>query len=140
MEKQIIEILSLSKTIAVVGASANIKKSSYIVMDYLQSSGYKIIPVNPFHVGTKILGEHVVSKLSDIETKIDIVDIFRPSKDAPEIAKQSVNIGTNTFWLQLGISNLEAKKIAISANIKFVQNKCIKLEHERLFKKNIKNN
>tara|TARA_B100000427_G_C15256971_1_gene484805 strand:+ start:276 stop:695 length:420 start_codon:yes stop_codon:yes gene_type:complete len=138
LEKQIIEILSLSKTIALVGASANIKKSSYIVMNYLQSCGYKVIPVNPFHVGIKILGEHVVSKLSDIETKIDIVDVFRPSKDTPEITKQSVNICTNALWLQLGISNLQAKKMAISANIKFVQNKCIKLEHERLFKKNIK--
>ncbi len=135
MEKQIIKILSISKTIALVGASANEKKPSFVVMSYLQSYGYKVLPINPFHSGKKILGEYVLSKLNDIEEKIDLVDVFRPSEEAPDIAKQSVDIGANALWLQLGISNQKARNIAKSADINFIQNKCIKIEHQRLFNK-----
>ena len=135
MEKQIIKILSISKTIALVGASANEKKPSFVVMSYLQSYGYKVLPINPFHSGKKILGEYVLSKLNDIEEKIDLVDVFRQSEEAPDIAKQSVDIGANALWLQLGISNQKARNIAKSADINFIQNKCIKIEHQRLFNK-----
>tara|TARA_B100001123_G_C15342064_1_gene1035427 strand:- start:6278 stop:6691 length:414 start_codon:yes stop_codon:yes gene_type:complete len=135
LEKQIIKILSISKTIALVGASANEKKPSFVVMSYLQSYGYKVLPINPFHSGKKILGEYVLSKLNDIEEKIDLVDVFRPSEEAPDIAKQSVDIGANALWLQLGISNQKARNIAKSADINFIQNKCIKIEHQRLFNK-----
>ncbi len=135
MEKQIIKILSISKTIALVGASANEKKPSFVVMSYLQSYGYKVLPINPFYSGKKILGEYVLSKLNDIEEKIDLVDVFRPSEEAPDIAKQSVDIGANALWLQLGISNQKARNLAKSADINFIQNKCIKIEHQRLFNK-----
>ena len=128
-------MLSISKTIALVGASANEKKPSFVVMSYLQSYGYKVLPINPFHSGKKILGEYVLSKLNDIEEKIDLVDVFRPSEEAPDIAKQSVDIGANALWLQLGISNQKARNIAKSADINFIQNKCIKIEHQRLFNK-----
>ena len=79
-------------------------------MKYLQEFGYKVIPVNPFSVGKKIYGETVVSKLDDITTPIDIVDVFRPSKETPMIAKEAVKIGAKVFWLQYGIQNHEAKK------------------------------
>ena len=135
--------LSTSKTIAMVGVSSikkeistNIKRRpSTIVMKYMQEFGYKVIPVNPFSTGEKIYGETVVAKLSDIKVPIDIVDVFRPSKEAPLIAKEAVEIGAKVFWLQYGIQNDEAKKIVEAKNIFYVANKCIKQEYQKLFLK-----
>ena len=132
-----------AKTIAMVGVSSikkeissNIKRRpSIIVMKYLQEFGYRVIPVNPFSVGKKIYGETVVSKLGDITIPIDIVDVFRPSKETPMIAKEAVKIGAKVFWLQYGIQNQEAKKIVEAANIIYISNKCIKQEYQRLFLK-----
>ena len=132
-----------AKTIAMVGVSSikkeissNIKRRpSIIVMKYLQEFGYRVIPVNPFSVGKKIYGETVVSKLDDIAIPIDIVDVFRPSKETPMIAKEAVKIGAKVFWLQYGIQNQEAKKIVEEANIIYISNKCIKQEYQRLFLK-----
>ena len=135
--------LTLSKTIAMVGVSSIkkeessniIRRPSIIVMNYLQEFGYRVIPVNPFSVGKKINGEVVVEKLEDITNPIDIVNVFRPSSEAPGIAKQAVEIGTKVLWLQYGIQNQEAQKIAESANIICISNKCIKQEYQRLFLK-----
>ena len=135
--------LENSKTIAMVGVSSikkevstNIRRRpSTIVMKYMQEFGYKVIPVNPFSAGEKIHGETIVSKLSDIKIPIDIVDVFRPSKEAPEIAKEVIRIGAKVFWLQYGIENDEAKKIVESKKITYFSNKCIKQEYQRLFLK-----
>ena len=132
-----------SKTIAMVGVSSvkkevstNIKRRpSIIVMKYMQEFGYKVIPVNPFSVGEKVNGEIIVEKLSDIKIPIDIVDVFRPSKDAPKIAEESVKIDAKVFWLQYGIQSDEAKKIVESKKIFYISNKCIKQEYQRLFLK-----
>ena len=104
-------------------------------MKYMQGFGYKVIPVNPFAVGEKINGEVVVESLEKISEKIDIVDIFRPSKETPGFAEEAVKIGAKTFWLQYGIQNEEAKKITEDANIKYIENKCIKQEYQKLFQK-----
>ena len=135
--------LEESKTIAMVGVSSvkkeistNIKRRpSTIVMQYMQEFGYKVIPVNPFSAGEKIHGETVVAKLNDIKVPIDIIDVFRPSKEAPMIAEEAAKIGTKVFWLQYGIQNDEAKRIVESKNIFYVSNKCIKQEYQRLFLK-----
>ena len=135
--------LEESKTIAMVGVSSikkevstNIRRRpSTIVMKYMQEFGYKVIPVNPFSAGEKIHGETIVSKLSDIKIPIDIVDVFRPSKEATMIAEDVIKIGAKVFWLQYGIQNDEAKKIVESKNIYYVANKCIKQEYQRLFLK-----
>ena len=135
--------LEESKTIAMVGVSSikkevstNIRRRpSTIVMKYMQEFGYKVIPVNPFSAGEKIHGETIVSKLSDIKIPIDIVDVFRPSKEATMIAEDVIKIGAKAFWLQYGIQNDEAKKIVESKNIYYVANKCIKQEYQRLFLK-----
>ena len=135
--------LEASKTIAMVGVSSvkkevstNIRRRpSTIVMKYMQEFGYKVIPVNPFSVGEKIHGETIVSKLSDIKIPIDIVDVFRPSKEATTIAEEAAKIGAKIFWLQYGIQNDEAKKIVESKNISYISNKCIKQEYQRLFLK-----
>ena len=137
------KILERSQTIAMVGVSShkkevssNIKRRpSTIVMKYMQEFGYRIIPVNPFAVGEKIYGETVVARLEDISIPIDIVDVFRPSKETPEIAREAVKIGAKAFWLQYGIQNEEAKKIINEKNIIYVANKCIKQEYQRLFLK-----
>ena len=135
--------LMSAKTIAMIGVSS-IKKEistavrrrpSIIVMKYLQEFGYRVIPVNPFSIGEKIHGEIVVGKLEDISIPIDVINVFRPSKETPSIAKQAVKIEAKVLWLQYGIENLEAKDIVESANIIYVANKCIKQEYQRLFLK-----
>ena len=134
--------LDSAKTIAMVGASTVKEgevvsktrlKPSIIVMKYLLEFGYKVIPVNPFSKGKKIHGETIIAKLEDISTPIDIVNVFRPSKEAPEIAKQTVKIGAKALWLQFGIQNSEAEKISNSAGLTCIMNKCIKQEYQRLF-------
>ena len=135
--------LEASKTIAMVGVSSikkeistNIRRRpSTIVMKYMQEFGYKVIPVNPFSAGEKLYGETVVAKLNDIKIPIDIVDVFRPAKETPKIAEETVGIGAKVFWLQYGIQNDEAKQIVESKNIIYFSNKCIKQEYQRLFLK-----
>ncbi len=135
--------LESAKTIAMVGVSSikkevstNIRRRpSTIVMKYMQEFGYKVIPVNPFSVGEKIHGETIVGKLSDIKIPVDIVDVFRPSIEAPELAKQTAIIKAKVLWLQYGIKNDEAEKISKLENIVYISNKCIKQEYQRLFLK-----
>ena len=143
-DEQIKNILNNSKTIAMIGISSekkgedpkNLKrKPANVVMKYMQDFGYKVIPVNPFAIGEIIHGEAVVANLKEISVPIDIVDVFRPSKEAPGIAEQAVNIETKVLWLQYGIQNEEAEKIANTANIHYVANKCIKQEYQKLFQK-----
>ena len=143
-EQLIKQILTSAKTIAMVGVSSikreepsnNIRRRpSIIVMKYLKEFGYKVIPVNPSSVGKKIHEETVVAKLEDITIPIDIVNVFRPSIEAPMFAKQAVKIRSKVLWLQYGIRNQEAQKIANSANITYIANKCIKQEYQRLFLK-----
>ena len=143
-DDQIKDILKNSKTIAMVGVSSekkgedpkNLKrKPANVVMKYMQDFGYKVIPVNPFAEGEVINGEKVVGSLEKISEPIDIVDIFRPSKETPGIANEAVKIGSKVLWLQYGIENEESKKIAESAKIQYVSNKCIKQEYQRLFQK-----
>ena len=142
-DKLIQKTLETSKTIAMVGVSSikkevstNIRRRpSTIVMKYMQEFGYKVIPINPFSVGEKINGESILASLNDIKVPIDIVDVFRPSKEAPEIAKQTIKINAKVFWLQYGIENKEAEEIVRSKNITYISNKCIKQEYQRLFLK-----
>ena len=143
-EQLIKQILTSAKTIAMVGVSSIQKKEpsnnirrrpSIIVMKYLQEFGYRVIPVNPSSAGKKIYGETVVAKLENVTIPIDIVNVFRPSKEATMIAKQTVEIGAKVLWLQYGIQNQEAQKIAQSANITYIANRCIKQEYQRLLLK-----
>ena len=129
------EILSKNKTIAMIGVSKDPTKPSTIVMKYMQKYGYKVIPVNPGAKGEKILGEEVFGKLNEIKTPIDIVDVFRPSIEAIEIAKETVKINAKVLWLQLGITSDEAKKIVEANNIEYVENKCTKMEYQKIFLK-----
>ena len=128
------DILAKYKNIALVGASKDLKKTSSIVMKYLQNNGYKVYPVNPTIRGEKILGEKVYAKVSEIDEQVDIIDVFRPSNEAVEIANEAVKIKAKVLWLQLDIKSPEARKIAEANNIIYVENKCTKVEFEEYLK------
>ena len=137
------QTLSSAKTIAMIGVSSPkkedknnlIRRPSTIVMSYLQEFGYKVIPVNPFSTGKKINGETFVEKLEDIKESIDIINVFRPSNESLQIAKEAIKTKAKVFWLQYGIENNDSKKIVESKKIFYVSNKCIKQEYQRLFLK-----
>ena len=128
-------ILSKYKSIAMIGVSNDPTKASTIVMKYMQKYGFKVFPVNPKAKGQKILGEEVFEKITDIKDSVDIVDVFRPSKEALDIAKDTVSIKAKVLWLQLGIRNEEAKKIVEENKIEYVEDKCTKLEYQKHFLK-----
>ena len=129
------EILSKYKSIAMIGVSNDPTKASTIVMKYMQKYGFKVYPVNPKVVGQEILGEEVFAKITDIKDKVDIVDVFRPSKEALDIAKDTVIIKAKVLWLQLGIKSEEAKKIVEENKIEYVEDKCTKMEYQKHFLK-----
>ena len=129
------EILSKYKKIAMIGVSNDPKKASTIVMRYMQKYGFKVYPVNPKAKGQKILGEEVFEKITDIKDQVDIVDVFRPSKEVPAIAEDTLKIGAKVLWLQLGIRSEEAKKLMNFNNIDYIENKCTKMEYQTHFLK-----
>ena len=135
MNDKIKDILSRYKTIAMVGVSKDDTKPSTIVMKYMQKYGFKVIPVNPSTKGQKILGEEVYEKLEDIQTHVDIVNVFRPSAEALKFAEDSVKITAKVFWLQLGIRSVEAKELVESNNIEYIENRCTKMEYQKIFLK-----
>ena len=131
-DEEIKETLSGSKTVAVVGISAKDDRPSYVVARYLQSRGYRIIPIRPD--GDVILGEKVYHSLMDIprEIAIDIVDIFRKSEDVPPVVDEAIDREAKVVWMQEGVSNEDARAKAEKAGLKVVMNRCIKKEYYRL--------
>ena len=128
---QLRRILKENHTIAIVGLSADWYRPSYFAAKYMQEHGFRIIPVNPKY--TEILGEKCYPDLKSIPEKVDMVDVFRKSADCAPIAKEAVSIGAKVVWLQIGVENDEAKAIAESGGVEFVQNRCVKIEYARLF-------
>tara|TARA_B100000401_G_scaffold134762_1_gene89283 strand:- start:158 stop:559 length:402 start_codon:yes stop_codon:yes gene_type:complete len=127
------EILEKYKKIALVGASKDLTKTSSVVMKYLQEYGFKVYPVNPSMKGEKILGEKVFGSITEIDSPVEIIDVFRPSDEVIEIAKEAVKINAKVLWLQLNIKNEQAKKIVEENNILYIENKCTKIEFEKYF-------
>lgn len=123
-------IYAETRTIAVVGASSDPAKASQRIPAYLQAQGYRILPVNPH--GGELFGEHVFRSLAEITEPIDVVDAFRPPKEAPEIARQAVAIGARVLWLQLGIESEAAREIAEAAGLTVVMNRCMGATHRWL--------
>jgi len=121
-------ILEKTRTIAVVGASANKERDSYKVMSNLIKNGYKVFPVNPNETGNLILGQECYSDIEDIKRHIDLIDIFREKKAVMGIAKQAIKIGAKFLWMQEGIIHDEAASLVESAGIKVIMNRCIKKE------------
>ena len=140
MEKQIDvkrlkEIFTDSKVIALVGASAKKDKTSHIVMKYLIEFGFEVIPVNPGAAGQEILGQMTYRSIKEIDKKIDIVDIFRPSAEAEKIVEEAKDLNPKTIWLQLGIKSEKAEENAKSINANYIENSCIKTEYQRIMQK-----
>ena len=127
------DVLKKYKKIALVGASKDLTKTSSVVMKYLQDYGFKVYPVNPSMKGENILGEKVFGNIKEIDGPVEIVDIFRPSNEIAEIAKDAVKVNAKVLWLQLDIRNEEAKKIVETNDIIYIENKCTKIEYERYF-------
>ena len=132
---EIKNILSKYKSIAMVGVSKDPKKTSTIVMKYMQDYGFKVYPVNPTAKGEKILGEEVYAKVTDINKNVEIVDVFRPSNEAYGIAEDAVKIGAKVLWLQLGIRDQKARKLVEENKMEYVENKCTKMEYQKYFLK-----
>ena len=128
-ESAIAELLASSKTIAVVGLSSKPFRPSFGVSQYLQSAGYRIIPVNPNE--SSVLGEKCYARLEDIPEKIDIVDIFRRSALVPEVVEAAIQIGARAIWMQEGVAHLEAAERARRAGLFVITNTCIFKEHVR---------
>ena len=129
------KILNKYRSIAMIGVSNDPTKASTIVMKYMQKYGFKVYPVNPSAKGQKILGEEVFAKITEIKQPVDIVDVFRPSSEALNIARDTVSIGAKVLWLQLGIKSEDAKKIVEKDNIKYVEDRCTKMEYQKHFLK-----
>src|SRR4051812_47271961 len=126
------KILRETKTIAMVGASANWNRPSYFAMKYLLDRGYKVIPVNLAAAGQEILGQKVYGSLAELPQKVDMVDIFRNSEAAGPITDAAIEHGAKVVWMQLGVVNVTAAKRAEDAGLKVVMNRCPKIEHSRL--------
>jgi hypothetical protein len=126
------DLLKNSRTIAVVGLSNRRHRPSYGVAEYLQSAGYRIIPVNPAE--TEVLGEKCYARLEDIPDHVDIVDVFRRSEFVPEIVESAIRIGASGVWMQEGVIHAEAAERARRAGLSVVMNACILKEHIRRFR------
>ena len=126
----LLRIYAQTRTIAVVGASADAAKAAHQIPCYLQRQGYRSVPVNPR--GGQILGERVFGSLAEIDVPLDVVNVFRPAAEAPKIAWQVVAMGAKVLWLQLGIVSEEARQIAESAGSTVVMNRCMGATHALL--------
>jgi len=126
-------ILRDCRTIAVVGLSADWNRPSNFAAKYLQQRGYRIVPVNPRYAGGEVLGEPCVASLKEIDGAVDMVDVFRRSEDVLPIARDAITIGAKCLWQQIGVMNREADELARAAGLQAVMNRCVKIEHARLF-------
>ena len=124
-------ILKSNRVIAVVGLSANWWRPSYFVAKYLQDHGYRVIPVNPAY--QKVLGEKCYASLKDVPEKIDMVDCFRKAEEIPALAEDAIAIGAKCLWMQLGVVNEAAAARAREAGMDVIMDRCVKIEHGRLF-------
>jgi predicted CoA-binding protein len=130
LREQVLRIYAETKTIAVVGASADPSKPAHQIPRYLQRQGYRILPVNPR--GGELLGEAVARSLAEVDSPVDVVDVFRPAEEAPQIAREAIAIGAKVLWLQLGIESEEAKRLAEAAGLTVVMNRCMGETHGEL--------
>jgi uncharacterized protein len=135
-ETSIVEkCLRESQSVALVGASPKPELASNEIMNYLMKNNYKVYPINPKYKGQLILGQLVYPDIISIPESIDMVDVFRPSPEAVEITKQAIEKKVTYIWLQLGIENEEAKKIAETNGITMIMNRCTLIEHKKLLTK-----
>ena len=126
-------ILQSCRSVAIVGLSAEWHRPSYFVAKYLQQHGFRILPVNPRYAGSQILGMACVARLEDITEPVAMVDVFRKTEDVAPIADSAIAIGARCLWQQIGVINLQADARARAAGLHSVMDRCVKIEHARLF-------
>ena len=130
LRERLVGIFAETKTIAVVGASADPSKPAHTIPRYLQRQGYRIVPVNPR--GGELLGEPVARSLAEVDGPVDVVEVFRPAEEAPRIAREAVEVGAKVLWLQLGIVSQEARQVAEAAGLTVVMDRCMGETHAEL--------
>jgi uncharacterized protein len=130
LRELLLRIYAETKTIAVVGASGDPAKPAHEIPRYLQQQGYRILPVNPR--GGELLGEPVARSLAEVEGPVDVVEVFRPAAEAPQVAREAVKVGAKVLWLQLGIESEEARQIAEAAGLTVVMDRCMGETHGAL--------
>lgn len=126
-------ILHAHRRIAVVGLSAEWHRPSYFAAKYMQQHGYEIFPVNPRYAGGEVLGRPCVASLADLAGPVDMVDVFRRTEEVLPIAQQAIAIGAKCLWQQIGVVNIEADALVRAAGLDSVMDRCVKIEHARLF-------
>ena len=129
------DVLGRAKRIAIVGVSMNPVRASYFVARYLGLKGFEVIPVNPMHAGEMLFGKKIVASLSEIEGPVDMVDIFRRSEAVPEIVDEALEVfpSLQTIWMQIGVEHADAAAKAEARGVTVIQNRCPKIEYQRLF-------
>jgi predicted CoA-binding protein len=130
LRERLVGIFAETKTIAVVGASADPSKPAHTIPRYLQRQGYRIVPVNPR--GGELLGEPVARSLAEVDGPVDVVEVFRPAEEAPRIAREAVEVGAKVLWLQFGIVSQEARQVAEAAGLIVVMDRCMGETHAEL--------
>jgi predicted CoA-binding protein len=130
LREQLARIFAETETIAVVGASGDPSKPAHRIPRYLQSQRYRIVPVNPR--GGELLGEPVARSLSEVDVPVDVVEVFRPAEETPQIAREAVKAGAKVLWLQLGIESEEARQVAEAAGLTVVMDRCMGVMHGEL--------
>jgi uncharacterized protein len=130
LREQLLRIYAGTSTIAVVGASGDPSKPAHTIPRYLQRQGYRIVPVNPR--GGELLGEPVARSLAEIDGPVDVVEVFRPAAEAPQLAREAIKAGARVLWLQLGIASEEAKQAAEAAGLTVVMDRCMGETHGEL--------
>jgi predicted CoA-binding protein len=136
-DEELRQLLLDTKTIAVVGLSANPDRPSNQVAWYLHHQGYRLFGVNPHCPDQEVFGVPVVASLDDVPEPIDLVDVFRRPEHTPDVARQAVAVGARALWLQLGIANPEARAIAGEGGLQYVEDHCLKVEHVRLLGRSV---
>jgi uncharacterized protein len=130
LRERLLRTYAETKTIAVVGASHDPAKPAHGIPRYLQQQGYRILPVNPR--GGELLGEPVARSLAEVDGPVDVVEVFRPAAEAPQVARDAVKVGAKVLWLQLGIESEEARRIAEAAGLTVVMDRCMGETHREL--------
>jgi len=131
MGDAIADLLRSAKTIAVVGCSKNPEKEAHTVPLFMRQKGYRVLPVNP--TADEIFGEKVYKAVTEIKEPVDIVDVFRPGPECAEVVEQALKIRPKAVWLQLGITNARARELAQAAGVQYVEDRCLRIEHRRVF-------
>jgi uncharacterized protein len=130
LREQLARVFAETATIAVVGASGDPAKPAHRIPRYLKGQGYRIVPVNPR--GGELLGEPVARSLAEVDGPVDVVEVFRPAEEAPQIAREAVEAGAKVLWLQLGIESEEAERLASAAGLTVVMDRCMGEAHREL--------